>query len=261
MPIPLLAACFLLWTLLSGFIPQGNQIADRMLAALGGFSILKVSQEITNPDHSTVSRMDMIRISADGTSVRSINDGQAVPLFPENSMERMEIGPMLPWCGNRESFNMWASRMGLQLGKSLLWRFEGRPVWVIGAIQVDEPGTQLWVDVDSFLPVRLLVSSDVPQQPGGEVRFSDWKAIQGIHYPYAIQVSRQGFILQDIRVQQIDAQPAAGQQPAEGQPKETSPALPEGSYSPSKDLKPVHQAIEEMKQRMAAPSSSSGNSN
>lgn len=251
-----MAVCLFGWIVMSGFIPQGNQIVEQMLASLGGCSVLKIVQEITNPDRSATTETDSIAFQQDGAASRSRNDGQATPLFSDDSMNRMELGVMLPWCRNRASFNQWASRMGLQLEKSILWRFEGKPVWILGASKADDPVTQLWVDVDRFLPVRLIVSSDGLQQPNGEIRFSDWKMIQGIHYPYSIQVSRQGFVLQDIRVQQIDAQPETGAKPADSQSGSVRPEAPDGAYQPSEALKPVHQAIEELKKRMAAPSPS-----
>lgn len=254
--IRLISVCIFGWIVMSGFIPQGNQIVDRMLVSLGGCSALKIIQEITNPDRSTATVTDSITFQQDGTANRSRNGGQAIPLFSDDSMNRMELGAMLPWCRNRVSFSQWALRMGLQLEKSALWRFEGKPVWILGASKADDPVTQLWVDVDSFLPVRLIVSSDGSQQPNGEIRFSDWKMIQGIHYPYAIQISRQGFVLQDIRVQQIDAQPETGTKPADGQSGLVQPESPDAGYQPSEALKPVHQAIEELKQRVAAPSPS-----
>lgn len=251
-----ISACFFGWIVLSGFIPQGKQIVDQMLASLGGCSTLKVVQEMASPDRSTTSVTDSITFQQDGSAVRSRNGAQASPLFSDDSMERMEMGSILPWCRNRVSFTLWASRMGLHLEKCVLWRFDGKPVWIIGAGKADEPVTQLWVDSERFLPVRLIVSSDDSRQPNGEIRFSDWKVIQGIHYPYVIQISRQGFVLQDIRVQQIDAQPEHGEKPADGQSEVVRPGTPDAGYQPSEALKPVHQAIEELKQRMTTPSPS-----
>lgn len=260
--IRFLPVCFLGWMVLSGFTPQGNQIVHQMLASLGGCSALKIVQEISNPDRSTTSVTDAITFQQDGSAIHSRNDGQAIPLFSEESTDRMKTGLLLPWCRNRVSFTQWASRMGLHLEKCLLWRFDGKPVWIIGAGKADEPVTQLWVDVDRFLPVRLVVASDDPRQPNGEIRFSDWKVIQGIHYPYVIQVSRQGFVLQDIRVQQIDAQPEHGEKPADGRSEVVRPGAPpdagtpDAGYQPSEALKPVHQAIEKLKERMNTPSPS-----
>lgn len=254
--IRFLPVCFLGWMVLSGFTPQGNQIVHQMLASLGGCSALKIVQEITNADRSTASVSDSITFQQDGAVIHSRNDGEAIPLFSEESMDRMKMGLLLPWCRNRVSFTQWASRMGLHLEKCVLWRFDGKPVWIIGAGKADEPVTQLWVDSEHFLPVRLVVSSDDSREPNGEIRFSDWKLIQGIHYPYAIQVSRQGFVLENIRVQQIDAQPEHGTRPADSQSEVVRPGTPDAGYQPSEALKPVHQAIEKLKQRMNTSSPS-----
>ncbi|MDI6797461.1 MAG: hypothetical protein QMD09_10970 [Desulfatibacillaceae bacterium] len=67
---------------------------------------------------------------------------------------------------------------GVNTAVRSLGRFEGRIAFVIGAQYPDESRPQLWIDKDSFLPVRWIVTRQVPGQlqMSLEFRYHDWEA-------------------------------------------------------------------------------------
>jgi hypothetical protein len=67
---------------------------------------------------------------------------------------------------------------GVDTSVRSLGRFEGKTAFVIGAQYPDESSPQLWIDKESFLPLRWIVTREVPGQPDMslEFRYQDWEA-------------------------------------------------------------------------------------
>ncbi len=69
----------------------------------------------------------------------------------------------------------------LKLDMALLHEenFEGRPMYVIGAKPGDLQSLQFWIDKERLYFVRMLKPADKPGAPLQDVRFDDYKQVQG----------------------------------------------------------------------------------
>ncbi len=76
-------------------------------------------------------------------------------------------------------------QLGIDMEVVSLGRFEEKIAYVIGAKYPDESISQVWIEKDSFRPLRLLLgnghSDDVPTR---EIQYADFRLFgQGKHYP------------------------------------------------------------------------------
>ncbi len=110
---------------------------------------------------------------------------------------------------SRQGLMKTLNRLGLETAISSLGRIEGRVVCVVGARYPDESVSQLAVDHDSFLPVRLLLAEKPADGPPRQVAiyYDDWKKIQDGQFPYRVTFYVDGVLTREIRVVQVRVNP------------------------------------------------------
>lgn len=93
--------------------------------------------------------------------------------------------------------------LGVDMSVVAFGRFQDKIAFVIGAEKPDDPVSQLWVDKDSFLPIRWLVKADGSdaKKMGMDIRYSDWRQIDNAWYPMRIV-----FYQDEIPVREIKAE-------------------------------------------------------
>ena len=91
-----------------------------------------------------------------------------------------------------------------------LGRFEDDYCFVIGATYPDQTVAQLWIQKDTFRPLRLMLPPSAlnPEQGALEVRFLDWGQIEGAAYPMLIQIYRKHQLFREMRVERLRVDPA-----------------------------------------------------
>lgn len=99
-----------------------------------------------------------------------------------------------------------------------LKRWEGRFFWVIGSMQKDPASSELWVEKDSFLPMRWLSSS-------GETQFDQYRFVQGVPYPGELRVIRGGKVVLQSTLVEMEINPKRDVK------KETKPGMKVGATS------------------------------
>ncbi|MBI5064310.1 MAG: hypothetical protein HZB87_12810 [Desulfatitalea sp.] len=92
---------------------------------------------------------------------------------------------------------------GVDVGKTSLGRDEDRIVYIIGAQFPDMSVSQVWVDKDSFLPMRWLHVSS--RDPNDRLIFvySDWQKKGELWYPMQVETLHGKKLIRRIRVHQI----------------------------------------------------------
>ena len=89
---------------------------------------------------------------------------------------------------SRELLRTRLAALGVDMSVVAFGRFEGKIAFVIGAEKPDDPVSQLWVEKDSFLPIRWRVKADGSdaQKMDMDIRYSDWRKIDNAWYPMRI---------------------------------------------------------------------------
>ena len=121
--------------------------------------------------------------------------------------ERFEAYTEILLKHTRAAMSDYLLQMGVDLDVSSLGRFEDDYCFVIGAAYPDQSRAQLWIQKDTFRPLRLMLppSTVEPQAGPLEVRFLDWGQIEGAVYPMLIQIYRKHQLFREMRVENLRA--------------------------------------------------------
>jgi hypothetical protein len=101
------------------------------------------------------------------------------------------------------------SQLGVDIHASSFDRFEDRIVLVLGTETPDETVSQVWVDKETFKPVRWLMPgrADDGSRLMREVRYLDWRQVNSVWYPMHMQFFEDGILLREIRVERMKLNP------------------------------------------------------
>jgi len=97
------------------------------------------------------------------------------------------------------------SGLGVDVSISSLGRFQGKIAYVIGARYPDESVPQIWVDRDTFMPMRwVIMGKDTESYLDAlEVRYLGWRQVQNNWYPMNIQFYQNDFLFREIMVDAV----------------------------------------------------------
>jgi outer membrane lipoprotein-sorting protein len=107
---------------------------------------------------------------------------------------------------SREIIEERLSDLGVDVKVSSFGRFQGKPAYVLGAQYPDETAPQVWLDKNTFLPFRWIISGNATQNL--EVLYLDWKNLNKIWYPMRIEFYSNGNLVREIHVQDIKVNPS-----------------------------------------------------
>lgn len=95
--------------------------------------------------------------------------------------------------------------LGIDLSQTWLDRFEGHIVFVIGARDDDPLTPRLYVDKQTFLPIRLLLkgTSSGENPDLYEILFFEWKVFGKTKFPSRIELYRNHTLAREIKVETI----------------------------------------------------------
>ncbi len=139
---------------------------------------------------------ERVFIFADGKTLTLI-DGNRVP-GAENRFDLYK-DPLL--YHTREALVERLLQLGVDVSISSLGRFEEKIAFVIGAQYPDDTVSQIWIDQDTFLPLRLIIKGFNPAGESDtlEFRYHVWWKIGKTHYPSRIEFYQDGNL---VRVNQ-----------------------------------------------------------
>ena len=101
------------------------------------------------------------------------------------------------------------SYLGIDYSVTSLARFQGKIALVLGAEKPDENLSQIWIDKETFHPIRWLMVSDDSQATEGvmEIRYSEWRSVKGAWYPMHIDYYQNNVLVREIRVESLMVNP------------------------------------------------------
>jgi hypothetical protein len=103
---------------------------------------------------------------------------------------------------SREPLKNRLAAMGVDMSVVAFGRFEDKIAFVVGAEKPDDPVSQVWVDKETFLPIRWLLKMDDSdgQTVGMDIRYSDWRKIDTTWYPMQVVFYQDEKLVREIRV-------------------------------------------------------------
>lgn len=145
-----------------------------------------------------------VYISVPGEALTVIDDS-----IVSQSENRLYSYGILFSYGRRAELTDRLKKQGIDMHVSSLGRLEKAICYVIGARYPDADVAQLWIDRETFMPVRLVASpaDKDDQMPAKEIRFSQWRRFNGIRYPGEMVFLEKGTAVQKITVDSIEANP------------------------------------------------------
>lgn len=109
----------------------------------------------------------------------------------------------------RETLNRRLTQLGLDVTITSLGRFEKKIAYVLGVQYPDESKSQLWVDRETFRPIRWLLvrGGDVEAHELLEFRYSNWQQVEGAWYPMIVEMYERGQLVRKIVADHIRINP------------------------------------------------------
>jgi hypothetical protein len=102
------------------------------------------------------------------------------------------------------------SQRGIDTMATSLGRFEGVPVYVLGAQYPDMASAQIWIDKETFWPLRLLIP--MTDSEGGvstlEFRYLLWQKHKKLWYPMRIECYEDEQLVREMVVEGLVADPS-----------------------------------------------------
>ena len=98
---------------------------------------------------------------------------------------------------------------GVDVTVSSFGRFQGKPVYVVGARYPDETVPQVWVDKDTFRPLRWIVTAGDGENDSAslEIRYLEWWKKGKTWYPRRIEFYHDEILIREIQVDNIIVNP------------------------------------------------------
>jgi hypothetical protein len=106
---------------------------------------------------------------------------------------------------SRELLGKKLAAAGIDTSLTCLGRFEGRVAVVLGSEKPNERVSQVWVDKETFQPMRWVLVGGTDEAPGMamEIRYNDWRQVNKAWYPMHIAIYKDGGIAREIRVEAL----------------------------------------------------------
>lgn len=211
-----------------GYVLEGPQLLDLMVAHTGPLRGLAITQRLIYADPESTDRKlegNAKLLYRHPGAVRTevfTEYSHQVFLFRENQAltvvdgQIQEASPASPqrYAGvildrSAPLLQSRLARWGVDLNNTSLGRWHSIPVYVIGAQYPDESVPQLWLDKETFRPVRWLrpgISAGTASSPM-EYRFLDWRQYGEAWIPQRIELHQDGHWVHDILAEHVQVNP------------------------------------------------------
>jgi len=100
------------------------------------------------------------------------------------------------------------SLLGVDTSVSSLGRFQNKTAYVIGDKYPDESVSQIWLDKNTFQPVRWIIIDNKSNKDVLEIRYGDWKRTHKAWYPMRIEFYHNDILVREIYADKIKINPS-----------------------------------------------------
>ena len=152
-------------------------------------------------------------VSDDNQRIFVFRDGQTLTVIDgvisNNAGTRFDLYKDLLLFRSREVLSERLSDLGIDISVSSLGKFEGQPAFVVGAEYPDETLPQVWIDMETFQPVRMIIPGNSASYSTDflEIRYSQWQKIGKIWYPMRTEFVQDGKTVRTIEVNGYQVDP------------------------------------------------------
>lgn len=225
----LLILVAIFWSLPAGaYVLPGLHLLDLMARQVGRARALEVSQRLvlvssqesmpglTLQETLHYRYPNAIRLESRSENVHRIHlvvDDRAVTIIDDR---RMPVDRSL-WdrykdllvYRSRDLLKEQLARHGLDVMVSSLGRFQGNPCFVLGAQYPDTSVPQIWIEKETFLPIRWLIPGTSPDGSPNrlEFRYLDWQKQGKVWYPMYVQFIAGEMLVREIFVDHLSVNP------------------------------------------------------
>ena len=100
--------------------------------------------------------------------------------------------------------------LGVDVSVSSLGRFQNKIIYVIGAKNPDKSVSQIWLDKNTFQPIRWIIIGKSNKSSGDvlEIRYGDWKRTNKTWYPVHIEFYHNDVLVREIYADKIKINPS-----------------------------------------------------
>ena len=152
-------------------------------------------------------------VSDDNQRIYVFKDGQTLTVIDgvisSGAGTRFDLYKDLLLFRSREVLSERLSDLGIDISLSSLGKFEGQPAFVVGAEYPDETLPQVWIHMETFQPLRMLIPSGSASYSTDflEIRYSQWQKIGKIWYPMRVEFIQDGATVRTIEVNGYQVDP------------------------------------------------------
>jgi hypothetical protein len=152
-------------------------------------------------------------VSDDNQRIYIFSDGQALTVIDgvisNGTGTRFDLYKDLLLFRSREALSARLSDLGVDISVSSLGKFEGQPAFVVGAEYPDESLPQVWIALETFQPLRMIIpsGSSLHSTDFLEIRYAQWQKIGKIWYPMRVEFIQDGAIVRTIEVNDYQVDP------------------------------------------------------
>ncbi len=156
---------------------------------------------------------------------------------------------------SRESLGKRLAAAGVDTSLTCLGRFEGRIAVILGSEQPGEGVSQVWVDKETFQPMRWVLVDGTDDTPGMvvEIRYNDWRQVNRSWYPMHVAIYKDGGMVREIRVESLRVNPSFPRELLDAEQLESKyfHSMPEKSdTSVEGELSEIEKTINEFRKRI-----------
>jgi outer membrane lipoprotein-sorting protein len=106
------------------------------------------------------------------------------------------------------------SSLGVDISVTCFGRFQDRIAFVVGLERPNDRLPQIWIDKETFRPMRWLLVNNRPDGSGGDldIRYSDWRRVRQIWYPMHVDIYMGDRLVREISVESLKVNPSFSDQ-------------------------------------------------
>jgi hypothetical protein len=111
---------------------------------------------------------------------------------------------------SREHLHEKLTMLGVNVPVTSLGRFNGKIAYVVGAQYPDESVSQIWIEKETFRPMRwLMTKTTISGEPTIlEIQYQNWQLFDGNWYPVQITFIENQRLVREIRVDNVQINPS-----------------------------------------------------